>query len=92
VVTNATIPHSQLNKRHHALAYHRVREAIASNMINFNHISGDSNPADILSKIWGFQQVASQLRELLFWKGTPEGAAHGQWGVSRLQRDSKQGS
>src|SRR5512138_19256 len=35
VVTNATIPHSQLNKRHLALAYHKVREAVASNMLNF---------------------------------------------------------
>ena len=28
VLTNNTILHSQLNKRHNALAYHRVREAI----------------------------------------------------------------
>jgi hypothetical protein len=26
VVSNSTIPHSSLNKRHNALAYHRVRE------------------------------------------------------------------
>jgi hypothetical protein len=29
VITSGTIPHSSLNKRHNALAYHRVREAIA---------------------------------------------------------------
>ncbi len=69
VVTNATIPHSQLNKRHLALAYHKVREAIASNMLNFYHIEGTNNPADIMSKLWGYQQVASHLRALLFWHG-----------------------
>ena len=69
VVTNATIPHSQLNKRHLALAYHKVREAVASNMLNFYHIEGTKNPADIMSKNWGYQQVAPQLRALLFWQG-----------------------
>jgi hypothetical protein len=69
VVTNATIPHSQLNKRHLALAYHKVREAVASIMLNFYHIDGSINPADIMSKIWGYQQVETQLKALLFWHG-----------------------
>jgi hypothetical protein len=69
VVTNSTIPHSQLNKRHNALSYHKTREAVASNMIGFYHIDGDKNPADILSKHWGFQQVWWQLKSLLFWQG-----------------------
>ena len=30
VLTNSTVLHSQLNKHHNALAYHRVREAIAA--------------------------------------------------------------
>ena len=69
VVTNSTLPHSQLNKRHQALAYHKVREAIASGMIGFYHINGDRNPADILSKHWGFPQVWPLLKPLLFWQG-----------------------
>jgi hypothetical protein len=32
VVTNSVIPHSTLSKRHNALSYHRVREAIAAGM------------------------------------------------------------
>ena len=63
------IPHSILNKRHHALSYHRVREAIAAGIINFFHIPGSSNPADILSKHWGFVDVWPLLKPLLFWKG-----------------------
>ncbi len=30
VITQSTIPHSVLSKRHNALAYHRVREAVAA--------------------------------------------------------------
>jgi hypothetical protein len=69
VVDSSTIPHSKLHKRHTALSFHRVREAIASGMVAFYHLSGDSNPADILSKHWGYQQVWQLLRPLLFWEG-----------------------
>ena len=69
VVTSSTIPHSQLQKRHNALAYHRVREAIASGIIEMHHIPGDTNPADILSKHWGYQQVWPMLQATMFWHG-----------------------
>ena len=49
------------------LAYHHVREAITSEMVNFFHIPGEINPADILSKHWGCQQIWKQLQPLLFW-------------------------
>jgi hypothetical protein len=69
VVKNSTLPHSVLNKRHNALSYHRVREAIAAGFLKFYHIRGESNPADILSKHWGFLDVWPLLKPLLFWKG-----------------------
>jgi hypothetical protein len=53
VVLNSTVPHSQLNKRHNALAYHRIQEAIAADILRFFHIDGKKNPADILSKHCG---------------------------------------
>ena len=40
VVKSGSIPHSRLSKRHHALAYHYTREAVASKMIEFHHLSG----------------------------------------------------
>jgi len=40
VVTSSTIPHSKLNKRHNALSYHRVREAIAARIIDFFILTG----------------------------------------------------
>jgi hypothetical protein len=59
-----------LSKRHQALSYHYVREAVASNMVRFHHIGGDLNPADILSKHWAHGTVyPNLLRPLLFFEG-----------------------
>ena len=69
VVNSSTRPESKLHKRHVALSFHRVREAIASNILSFIHISGTTNPADIVSKHWGYQQVKDLLRTLLFTRG-----------------------
>ena len=69
VVTSSTLPHSKLHKRHTALAFHRVREAIASKMLSFIHIPGMANPADILSKHWANHSIWSMLQPLLFWEG-----------------------
>ena len=69
VVTSSTIPHSQLSKRHHALSYHYVREAVASDMVTFSHLPGEWNPSDVLSKHWGHAQVWQLLQPILFWKG-----------------------
>ena len=69
VVDSGSMPHARLHKRHTMLSYHRVHEAIASGMVKFFHIPGEINPADILSKHWGHQQIWKQLQPLLFWKG-----------------------
>jgi hypothetical protein len=69
VVKSSTIPEAKLHKRHTLLSFHRVREAIAARMIVFIHIDGRINPADILSKHWGHQQVWGNLKPLLFWAG-----------------------
>jgi hypothetical protein len=70
VITSGTIPHSSLNKCHNALAYHRVREAIASDVIWFFHISGKINPADVLTKFLGhvtFWLATYQTLPFLAW-------------------------
>ena len=69
VVTSSTIPHSPLTKRWTALSYHRVREAIAAKILEFFHIPGDENPADIVSKHWSHNKIWHVLQPLLFWKG-----------------------
>jgi hypothetical protein len=62
---------AKLHKRHTALSFHKVREAIASSMIIFTHIPGTLNVANILSKHWEYGTVWKLLRPLLFWKGDP---------------------
>jgi len=52
VVNSASNVHAKLLKRHNTLSFHRVREAIASRYIDFLHLPGCENPADILSKHW----------------------------------------
>ncbi len=69
VVNSSAQPHAKLHKRHTALSFHRVREALAAGIVGFFHIPGDINPADILSKHWGYQQVWQLLQPLLFWQG-----------------------
>jgi hypothetical protein len=44
VITSSTIPHSNLNKRHNALSYHRVREAISAQIIYVIHMMVISIP------------------------------------------------
>jgi len=67
-VVNISInPTSKLSKRHILLSYHPVREAISAELFLF--IPGCINPADILSKAWGYQAVWHMLKALLFWEG-----------------------
>jgi hypothetical protein len=57
------------HKRHNALSFHRVREATAGKFVAFDWIDGSLNPADILSKHWGYQVIWPLLQALLFWEG-----------------------
>jgi hypothetical protein len=76
VVNNSSIPHSSLNKRHNALAYHRVREMIAANVLGYYWIDGKANPADIVSKQWGYPQVWHLLKPILFYSGDTADLIH----------------
>jgi hypothetical protein len=69
VLTSATIPHSPLTKRHNALAYHRVREAVAAKILHFLHLPGTQNPADPLTKFLPYAVFRPLIEPLLFWKG-----------------------
>ena len=69
VVTSSTIPHSSLTKRHNALAYHRVREAIAAKVVFFKHISGKQNPADVLTKFLPHATFHPLIKYILLWRG-----------------------
>jgi hypothetical protein len=49
VVLNTTVPSSVLKTRHNAIAYHRVREAIAARIIKFSFIKSEENVSDVLT-------------------------------------------
>ena len=69
VVKSGSLPHLRLHKCHHGLSYHYTWEVVASDAIAFHFLPGHLNPADILSKHWGYQQIWSTLQPLLFWHG-----------------------
>ena len=50
VFYNSSLPESQLKKKCHSVAYHLVREAVASGVIRIAWESTDSNYADVLTK------------------------------------------
>jgi hypothetical protein len=50
VVLNKSVPSSVLKKKHSAIFYHRVREAIAANVMRFAYERSEENISDILSK------------------------------------------
>ena len=68
-VDSSAKPHSKLHKRHNALSFHRVCEAIASKFVNFTFLDGKYNLVDIMSKHWGYQQVWTMLNPILFLYG-----------------------
>ena len=69
VITQSTIPHSMLTKRHNALAYHKTRSAVASETMYFCKIDGTQNPSDVLTKFLPFAVAHPLMMPLLFRKG-----------------------
>ena len=69
VVTSGTIPHSTLSKRHNALAYHKVREAVAAEILYFVHVSTKQNVADALTKFLPYPVWHPIVDPLLFRAG-----------------------
>jgi hypothetical protein len=66
VILNTTVPSSMLKKKHNAVAYHRVREAIAAGIMRFAHIPSEQNFADILTKPLGPTTFHRLAKPLLF--------------------------
>ena len=50
MVTNTSLPHSILKKRHSANNYHRVREAVAAGIVSIVHCDTKFNLADMGTK------------------------------------------
>jgi len=69
VITQCTVPQSTLTKRHNALAYHRIRWAVAAGVIKFVKIPGKENISDCLTKYLASFDAWPLLEPVLFWRG-----------------------
>ena len=68
-VNSSTLPHSTLGKRWNALSHHRVREAVAANIVRFEFAPSEQNSADCLTKSLPCSVAKDHLMPRLFWKG-----------------------
>jgi hypothetical protein len=66
VVNSSTRIDAKLHKRHNALAFHKVREAIAAGFTAYYHVPSQHNLADVVSKHWGYNDVWLLLQSILF--------------------------
>ena len=66
VVINSTMPSSTLKKKHNAIAYQKVREAVAAGFVQVAHIPTKVNRADILTKPLGPQDYFNMLNYIMF--------------------------
>jgi hypothetical protein len=66
VVTNSTIPDSTLKKKHNSIAYHRVREAVASGTLRIAKVLSKSNNADLLTKPLPGPELCSMIGSILW--------------------------
>jgi hypothetical protein len=51
VVKNVSIPESTLMKKHNVINYHAVREAVAAGILRVGKEDGETNLADLLTKV-----------------------------------------
>jgi hypothetical protein len=51
VVKNMSIPESTLMRKHNAINYHAVREAVAAEILRVGKEDGETNLADLLTKV-----------------------------------------
>ncbi len=72
VVLNATVPSSTLKQKHNSIAYHRVREAIAANVIRIAKVSGKKNLADMLTKPLPANELTYFIRKVLYFPNAYE--------------------
>jgi hypothetical protein len=66
VVKNTTIPSSMLQKKHNAICYHFVREAVASEIMQIAHVPSAENLADMFTKMLGATKLFNFCPNILY--------------------------
>ena len=66
VVKNVTHPESPFKKKHNSIAYHKARECIAGKIIRIGKEPGETNIADLLTKLMGGVKLFSLCRRCMW--------------------------
>lgn len=66
VMKNSTIPSSTLQRKHNAICYHYVREAVVSVILRIAHIPSDQNLADMFTKMLGATKLHAFSQQILY--------------------------
>jgi hypothetical protein len=66
VLLNTLVPSSVLKKKHNAIAYRQVREAIAAKMMRFAYVKSKENLSDILTKPFSNERLHHLVKNWLF--------------------------
>jgi hypothetical protein len=66
VMKNSTILSSTLQRKHNAICYHYVREAVASNIMRIAHIPSEQNLADMFTKMLGATELHVLCQQILY--------------------------
>ncbi len=66
VIQNSTIPSSNIKKKHNAICYHRVREAVASGNIRIAKIATKENLADLFTKLLPAALLHHLMQRILY--------------------------
>jgi hypothetical protein len=66
VVLNTTVPSSISKKKHNAVAYHCVREAIAARKMRFAYIKSEENVSDVLTESLRNEKFHYLMKRWLF--------------------------
>ena len=65
VYHSASIPDGELKKKHVAISYHYVREAIAAKVVNSFWVQSEANLADICTKALGRNKFAPIVETMM---------------------------
>ena len=65
-VKNCSNPESTLKKKHHSIAYHRNREAVASETVRITKEGTETNLADLFTKVMGHSQREPILDRIMY--------------------------
>jgi hypothetical protein len=66
VYKNTTMPESTLKKKHHSIAYHRCREAVATDTFRVAKEGTQTNLSDLFTKLFLPQRKEQQLDKFTY--------------------------